>query len=477
MHRTINYIVLRYVLIISFLFSINPPKNGGPIPKKYLNIFKKQNAIHNHFEISSDNNLGRSNSTTIQSPPSNYKLPVLLVEFSDQPGEISKEEFQEHLFGDSNPTGSLTDYYNEISYGKFNLTGDVYGWYTSTVTKDGALDSISTFITSILDEANNDINFSQYDNNSDGYVDALMIVFPGTGADEEGGDSGNIWPHMSVLYNDDGTAYYEEYDTPATKLKKYTVCPEHRKYWNGDAQEYQYEIRPIGVFAHEFGHTLGLPDLYAREDDGEAVSEGVGEWCLMGSGSWNGVDGDTPSHMSAWCKYKLGWSNPIVLDMDSLAVDANFYQDNFLRIENVEENDNQIYKIYTDTYKWNEYFLLENRQLTGFDGSQNGDGLLVYHIDENQFFGMGRLFGGGFNNDNVSRKLVDVEGADGLGDLDSGSNRGDAGDPFPGTSANSSFTDISNPNSKNYNGHSSSVEISNISTTNDGAIILNITFR
>ena len=64
----------------------------------------------------------------------------------------------------------------------------------------------------------------------------------------------------------------------------------------------------IGVFCHEFGHVLGLPDLY----DTDNSSEGLGQWCLMASGSWggNGSSPQTPTHMSAWCKQKLGWVTP-----------------------------------------------------------------------------------------------------------------------------------------------------------------------
>ena len=68
----------------------------------------------------------------------------------------------------------------------------------------------------------------------------------------------------------------------------------------------------MGVYAHEFGHILGLPDLYDR-DDSDGSSAGLGEWCLMASGSWLGWAGDTPSHMSTWCKIQMGWIEPTTL--------------------------------------------------------------------------------------------------------------------------------------------------------------------
>ena len=447
----------------SYAYSINPPKNGGAIPQKYIDIFKSQNIIYNN-ELLLVDNLSRSNLDEPQSPPSNYNLPVLLVGFSNNESNsevISKEEFQEHLFG-ANVSGSLIDYYNEISYGKFNLTGDVYGWYESSYTEEMAVENTSGFIIDILEQANADIDFSEYDNDNDDIVDGLMIVFPGLGADEDGADSNHIWPHMSTLWQDN-VPYSGVYD--GVSFSKYAVCPEQRKIGSSSSRE----IRPIGVFAHEFGHVLGLPDLYERSSDDEtAISEGIGEWCLMASGSWNGNDGDTPAHMSAWCKYKLGWSDPIILESGNY---QNHLNDNgYLEIQNVAENDNQIYKVYADSYRWNEYFLLENRQLVNFDSELNGSGLLLYHIDENQFWGMNYpAFGLGSNNDDYNHKLVDIEEADGYNHLDNSTNRGDSGDPYPGNSNNFTFDQSSSPNNYNYNGLSSSFTINDISVS-DGLI-------
>ncbi len=459
--------ISRWILFFSFAYCLNPPANGGAIPDKYIHILKSQNIIHDNNAIFLSH-LNRSVSSS-QSPPSNYNLPVLLVGFSDNNINseiISKEEFQTHLFG-NNISGSLTDYYNEVSYGKFNLTGDVYGWYESSYTEAMAVENTSGFIIDILNQADIDIDFSNYDNDGDGTVDGLMIVFPGLGADEDGADSGHIWPHMSTLW-ENGAPYSQLHDGLA--ISKYAICPEQRKIGNSSVNR---EIRPIGVFAHEFGHVLGLPDLYERSagDEG-AISEGIGEWCLMASGSWNGSDGDTPAHMSAWCKYQLGWSEPIVLELENYETYLN--DDGLLVLENSAQNDNQIYKIHADGYRFNEYFLLENRQLVNFDSQLNGSGLLLYHIDEDQYWGKA-AFWGGVNNDNYNHKLVDVEEADGLNDLDNSVNRGDAGDPYPGISENTHFDSdfSSNPNNYNYTGLSSSVNLNNITESN-GLVTLSI---
>ena len=78
----------------------------------------------------------------------------------------------------------------------------------------------------------------------------------------------------------------------------------------------------IGVFCHEFGHVLGLPDLY----DTDYSSRGVGYWSMMAGGSWNG-GGLYPSHFDAWSKYQLGWVNPVIVERDTFSVDIPAIED------------------------------------------------------------------------------------------------------------------------------------------------------
>jgi M6 family metalloprotease-like protein len=128
----------------------------------------------------------------------------------------------------------------------------------------------------------------------------------------------------------------------------------------------------MGVFAHEYGHGLGLPDLY----DTDKSSKGTGDWDLMAGGSWNKVSrgGDRPAHLSAWCKYKLGWVNPTVV---------------IGKLENEQisaaSNQADVYRLLTGSPgTGGEYFLIENRQQSGFDEGLPGAGLAVWHIDESK---------------------------------------------------------------------------------------------
>ena len=229
-------------------------------------------------------------------------------------------------------------------------------------------------------------------------------------------------------------------------VSTYAVCPELA----GGGDCYTDIIRPIGVYAHEFGHVLGLPDLYDR-DASDGNSEGLGEWCLMASGSWMGWAGDTPAHMSSWCKIQMGWIEPTVVDNNT----------NNVQIAQLVTSPSTL-KIWEDDYNWSRYFLIENRQAIGFDSELHGPGLLVYHVDENRGYGP-NAWSSGSVNDNEQNKLVDLEEADGDNDLDNESNRGDNGDPFPGTSGNTTFDDNSNPAATRNDGSETGISLTNIS--------------
>jgi hypothetical protein len=209
------------------------------------------------------------------------------------------------------------------------------------------------------------------------------------------------------------------------------ICPETRS-WG---------MVNIGLFCHEFGHILGLPDLYDI-DESNGASEGIGVWGLMGGGSWLNQE-KTPANMCAWSRINCGWISPIPISVGTFTMHSPL-------------NTSVVYKILTN--QANEYFLLENRQNVGQDQYLPGEGLAIWHVDDNQS-----------ENDDENHKLVDLEEADGLNDLDNGMNSGDAGDLYPGSSNATFFNELSNPNSNLYSGLPSNIDINNI--TEDDLII------
>jgi immune inhibitor A len=192
----------------------------------------------------------------------------------------------------------------------------------------------------------------------------------------------------------------------------------------------------IGVCCHELGHLLfGWPDLYDIDDS----SEGLGRWCLMGAGSWNG-GGDVPAHPSAWCKAKQDWVTV-----------TNVTTNGLVSIDDVKTG-HEVLRVWKDGAGGDEYFLVENRQATQYDRELPAGGLLVYHVDDAMT-----------TNADETHYLVGLVEADGRRDLVTATNRGDAGDPFPGTGDTRTIDATTNPHTHTYAGLDSGISISEIS--------------
>ncbi|MEC7736090.1 MAG: M6 family metalloprotease domain-containing protein [Candidatus Neomarinimicrobiota bacterium] len=449
-----NRIIISAFLLINIVSGINPPQNGN-FPDGFWEKMRQQGVGQNYGDPGWVNKISNQINDPSRDTQLEFFIPVLLGKYADvSTTYFNATDFDQLLFGD-NPMGSMKDYFNEISYGNFEIDGASQGWYQSSLTMTQAVDNARQYVAEIAALADPDFDYAQYDNDGpdnvpnsgddDGYVDGIIVVYSGCGA-EWGEGNNNLWPHMSSL----SSYQYETNDAGANGsniiVSTYAVCPELA----GGGDCYTDIIRPIGVYAHEFGHVLGLPDLYDR-DASDGNSEGLGEWCLMASGSWMGWAGDTPAHMSSWCKIQMGWIEPTVVDNNT----------NNVQIAQLVTSPSTL-KIWEDDYNWSRYFLIENRQAIGFDSELHGPGLLVYHVNENRGYGP-NAWSSGSVNDNEQNKLVDLEEADGDNDLDNESNRGDNGDPFPGTSGNTTFDDNSNPATTRNDGSETGISLTNIS--------------
>jgi len=381
---------------------------------------------------------------------------LIVIDYPDLPATQTAASFTDMVNGPW-PTGSLDDYYQEVSYGVFGLSGETVGWYraannhTYYANFDGIADTDDDFgvgaypynaprlVEEAVDAAEAaGVDFSNFDNDGDGFVDTVFIVHAGQGG-EATDDPNDIWSHKWSISSGGGTARY--YD--GVTINVYTMQPELNS-MGGHIE--------IGVFAHEYGHVLGLPDLY----DTDGSSEGIGNYGLMAGGSWgaNGASPERPSHMCAWSKVYLQWITPTVVTQDTSSQ----------TISQIETNP-EAYKLWKDGVPQQEYFLVSNRQKVGFDSRFIGNGgLLIWHIDEDVI--NANLWWNTVNNDE-NHKGVDLEEADGLNDLDFRRNRGDAGDFYPGSTNNTVFNDTSNPNSRDYSGVTTKVEVINISSSGD----------
>jgi hypothetical protein len=181
------------------------------------------------------------------------------------------------------------------------------------------------------------------------------------------------------------------------------------------------ENSPLGVFAHEFGHDFGLPDLY----DTDSSSKGAGVWDIMAGGSWLGfpVRGSNPAHFSAWSKVKLGWIDPVV-------VTTPLIQTEVPRVETYPV----VFKLpIRSSPSGDEYFMVENRQQFGYDSNLPASGILIWHVDDSLT-----------HNDNDNHRLVDLVERDNCDCPDRATNVW-ADDP-------TGFTPTSTPNSNGHGG-------------------------
>ena len=357
------------------------------------------------------------------------RVAVVLVDFSDKKITTTQAQMKKLFFSTGAlPHGSVKEYYTEVTNGLVELDGVVVGpyrmphtlaWYAangSGVGKNGTPFRSPDLAHDAAVAANKDVDFSPYDNDHNGFVDAFIVVHAGHGA-EETGALGDIWSHKSTL----ATAYKAD----SSKIYGYLTIPE-------DAR--------IGVSAHELGHLLfGFPDLY----DTDYSSAGIGDWCLMAGGSWNGaVPGEQPAHPSAWCKSNQGWVTTTVVSADgALTVPA-------------VETSHTVFRLWQDGAAGSEYFLLENRQQTGYDAALPGSGLLLWHIDE--------VMPGNTDENHYKVGLVQ---ADGHRDLELNHNGGDGGDPFPGSAAVTKIDGSTTPSTKSFANADTSVALTAISAS------------
>ena len=379
---------------------------------------------------------------------------VILVDFSDNAADSAAyppSHFQSLLFSQgTHPTGSMRDYYMENSYGQFSLDGyvtawlrmpETYAYYVNNLRGLGIYpQNAQKLVADALVAADPYVDFSQYDNDGpdgiphsgddDGYVDALFVVHAGPGY-EETGDPSDIhshqWVTRTVILVDGVYAY------------KYSMEPENGR---------------IGVFCHEYGHVLGLPDLY----DYDYNAKGLGYWSVMSTGSW-ADNGRTPVHFDAWSKSKLGFVTPVVLCSNSLN----------LVVKPAEEYPAS-YVLWTNGLVDRQYFIVENRQQRQFDSYIGGSGLVVYHVDESMASNYDQCCG-----TCPLHYRVAVEQADGECDLELNYNTGDPGDPFPGSGGtrnpNYTFGPATTPASLDYSGNDTQVSISEIGMAGENVVI------
>ena len=295
---------------------------------------------------------------------------IILVNFSnvafqkDNNNALYQRIANEKNFSYGDFKGSMYDYFYAQSEGKFELTFDVVGpvevsntqYYYGSNDSGGNDKYPATMVIEALKLVDSKVNFADYDWDGDGKVDQVYVVYAGKG-EADGGASTTIWPHEWELSS---AARYGDGDGAQTldgvKIDTYACGGE----LNGSGN-----IDGIGTMCHEFSHCLGYPDFYDTDYSG---GQGMGYWDLMDGGSYNG-DGYQPAGYTSYERWMAGWKEPVELTTTTQVANMKALQDG-----------GEAYIVYNNGNR-NEYFLLENRQFTGWDASLPGEGLLILHVD------------------------------------------------------------------------------------------------
>ena len=422
------------------------------------------------------------------------KVPAILFRYKDSPAPVFvAADFDAVLFA-ATPTGgrpyTYRSFYNQMSNGVFDIQGKTYGYanldsnevyYTGGTNPDcvaanpygstncnGLFDAIAigrmqSALTQAIAKLDAQIDFSQYVDPATGFVPLVLFMHEAMGGEcgPSSAPQNHLWAHRYSL-----PAYPTQDDWPGhagqkIKISDYILQPAVGGATNCNTSQ----IMPIGTVAHETGHGFGLPDLY----DTDGQSEGIGEWGLMSSGSFTSPL--SPSRMEAWSLNELGW-----ITIAPLTTNGTY------GFDAAPLSDTAYYVAVQGSNPRGEYFLLENRQRQQSDSAviryhchRAGDpagcggGLLIWHVDQVKMTTSGNAVNSG------TIHGLELMQADGFGNLDASasgnscpatsmflgcSNRGDAGDPFPGTTVNTGFVFRTNPPSlKNSDGSFSGVGI------------------
>ena len=254
--------------------------------------------------------------------------------------------------------GSVRDYYYDNSMGAFDPQFDVVGPVTVSYSckYPKQHDNFGDVINAALNLVDDEVDFTQYDNDGDGAVDMVFFLVAGFGSNFGGNDEDYLWPHMYYLW--------DASRRDGMKFDMY-ACSTELFGWEGE--DMYNNVMGIGTICHEFSHVLGLPDLYDTDyDETGGISHHPDDWDVMAGGSYPN-DCWSPVGYSLYERYALGFATPQVIDAeDTYTLDPL-------------NTSNTGYRINTANEK--EYFLLENRQQTGWDAWLPGHGMLVARVD------------------------------------------------------------------------------------------------
>lgn len=403
--------------------------NDQDIREKITSRFAKSNKRNSPLKVKEVPNSGTP------------RILVLLIQYDDikfSEGNQTKVQYTKRIsqkdYTDGRDHGSIRDYFIAQSRGKFDPQFDVIGpvtlsnnrAYYGANNRDGDDIRPGEMIKEACEVAKNEgliPDFSVYDNDGDKTVDVVYTIYAGVG-EASSNEANSIWPHQWNLSSALGDAVTID-SSKGIKIDKY-AC---------NNELYGNEIDGIGTFCHEFSHCLGLPDFY----DTVGNNFGMNAWSLMDYGSYND-DGHTPCGYTSYEREFMGW-----MDITTLDTPAS------IKLNALNTDEGQAYRIVNSANK-NEYYLLENRQQTGWDSAMAGHGMLAIHVDYNA-----NAWNVNTVNNKTDHQHMTILPADG-----SLSTRSLEGDPYPGTAQTTSILSF-----KVFTGTPLTTPITNIKENNE----------
>lgn len=382
------------------------------------------------------------------------RILVILMDFQDQRFVKNNTDF-DHLFNqvgytDDGAQGSVQDYYTSASYGQLKLTSDIYGPYTAShqmkyyggnSVSGGDTNPYALFVEAI-EQVVKETDLKIYDADGDGFLDNVHIIYAGYG-EEAGGPASAIWAHEMTFSS-------QPYSVGGVKIDRYSCAPELREATGSG-------ISRIGPHCHEIGHALGAMDYYDTDYNTNGSYLGTGAWDVMASGSWNNK-GTTPADFNPYVKAKnYGWITPKAMPSGTVKISpSNTDAENYYQLAASNNGD---------------YYLLENRDGTGWGKYLPGRGLLIYHIHADLANSRNKI------NATAPQKCYIVCASSSssrpsntpasYGDIDS------AGCPYPGQTNNTYFGSSSIPQAFFWDSDKCGIELRNITMTGYGDITLN----
>ena len=309
---------------------------------------------------------------------------VILVNFADVAFETEKAEMDSMLIGENytrnysytyrgktykvSSQGSALQYFQDASHGQYNPQFDVIGPVTvsNNMSYYGKNDSYGNdmYADKMVSEAckladtEYDVDFTKYDNNNDGYVDFVFVVYAGYG-EADGGAATTIWPHSWDLLSA-GTQCKVD-----GKTVDLYACSNELDY-------YSKKHTGIGTFCHEFSHVLGLPDLYITNTASHTT---LNEWDIMDYGPYNN-EGNTPPTYSAYERFFMGWLQPrLIVDPENVKLKELQESNEALLISSTDQHN-----LIGNDPNPTTFYLVENRQQEGWDKHLPGHGMMLTKI-------------------------------------------------------------------------------------------------